>query len=115
MTHKQTVAVDFDGVIHSYEKGWQDGSIYGTPVEGAFEHICKIRSRGYNVVIFSARPKEQIGEWLLNNWPRVPPYGDIPEVVNEKPLAVAYIDDRAIRFQSWKQTWDVLSILVFRK
>ena len=29
----KTIAVDFDGVIHKYSKGWQGGEIYDEPVE----------------------------------------------------------------------------------
>lgn len=29
---KKTIVFDFDGVIHRYSKGWQNGSIYDKPV-----------------------------------------------------------------------------------
>ncbi len=80
---------------------------------GAFDAICRLRSRGYDVVIFSARPKEQIGQWLLKYWPAVPPYGDIPEVSNDKPIAVLYIDDRALRFISWEETYPQIFDLIW--
>lgn len=38
----RTIAVDFDGVIHKYSKGWQNGSIYDEPVEGAKEALLEL-------------------------------------------------------------------------
>jgi hypothetical protein len=115
MKRKYTIAIDFDGVVHRYSRGWHDGTAYDEPMDGAFDMICRIRSRGYNVVIFSARPVEQIGKWFLKWWPTIPPYGDIPEITNTKPIAVAYIDDRAIRHTDWEKTWEDLRVHVFTK
>lgn len=62
---RQTVAIDFDGVIHAYSRGWQpDGSIYDEPVEGAFPGIAQLMEE-YNVFIFSSRNPEQIQDWLI--------------------------------------------------
>src|SRR6185369_8998400 len=60
---RKTVAVDFDGVIHSYENGWQDGSIYGTPTPGALEALRKLME-DYNVFIFTSRHTGQVAKWL---------------------------------------------------
>lgn len=53
-TIRKTVLVDFDKVIHSYYDGWGDGTIYGTPMEGAKEGMLELM-KNYKVKIFTAR------------------------------------------------------------
>ena len=33
------IAIDFDGVIHNFDKGWNDGTCYGEPIPGSIEAI----------------------------------------------------------------------------
>lgn len=94
-----TIAVDFDGVIHAYRKGWHDKTVYDVPVEGAFDAIHKLQKKGYTVYIFTARNADEVLVWMKEHWPIG--YGLIPEISNVKRAAVAYIDDRAIRFTNW--------------
>lgn len=60
----KTIAIDFDGVIHAYSKGWQDGKIYDKPVPNVFESIQHLFEQGYAVFVFSTRNKRQIKDWL---------------------------------------------------
>ena len=105
------IGIDFDGVIHQNSKGFYDGTIYDDPIPGAFEAIRKI-SEKYTIIVFSAKAKkdrvlidgktgiELIWEWLeKHNMSQF-----IKEVTSDKPRAVAYIDDKAIRFLDWSQT-----------
>ena len=109
-----TVCVDFDGVIHNYSKGWQDGSIYDEPVTGAIEALKDLMTQ-YAVVIFTTRRDTiAVGQWLQKHGLDVPfEYGgeayefwnrrNAILITNRKLPAVAYIDDRAIRFVAWPQ------------
>lgn len=91
-----TIAIDFDGVLHSYEKGWQGGIIYGTLVQGAKEALDVLRE-GYEIVVFTSRDDlENVENWLFKQ------LGYRVAVTNTKPIALAYIDDRAIRFTNWE-------------
>lgn len=92
--------VDFDGVIHRYSRGWQDGSIYDPAMPGAIAALDAMVDHGYDVVIFSTRPADQIRPWIAERWPD---RGAEVEITDRKLPAIAQIDDRAIRFESWPQ------------
>lgn len=62
--HTKTIAIDFDGVIHAYSKGWQDGKIYDEPVHNSIVSINDLLRVGYSVFIFSTRSPRQISKWL---------------------------------------------------
>lgn len=109
-----TVAVDFDQVIHTYDKGWQDGSIYGEFVPGAVMALSWLM-QNYAVFIHTSREPRPVARWIedrsghgIECITRVPRKGFWNErgyllVTRRKLPAVAYIDDRAIRFTAWDQ------------
>jgi len=93
---EKTIAVDFDGVIHAYTKGWQGGELYDPPMEGAAKAIKGLLDEGYKVVVFTTRKDhEAIADWMVR-WglPLIP-------ITSIKMPAIAYIDDRAVRFTNW--------------
>ena len=46
----KNIAIDFDGVVHTFDKGWHDGTCYGNPIAGSLEAI-KILAKKYNIII----------------------------------------------------------------
>jgi hypothetical protein len=60
----KTICIDFDGVIHKYSKGWQDGEIYDEAINSSIRSINDLMSQGYSVIIFSTRSPRQIKRWL---------------------------------------------------
>jgi hypothetical protein len=108
---KPTLCIDFDGVIHSYEKGWQDGVIYGEVVPGFFEWVECVRDQ-FKLVIYSSRSKsdegvtamgiwlhEERNKWIKSGGKRHPTEPLEIEFAHEKPAAWLTIDDRAICFR----------------
>ena len=108
---KNTIAIDFDGVIHKNSKGFHDGTIYDDVIEGSYESLEEI-SKKYKIVLFTCkanpnRPKvnEKTGIELVEEWLREHDmYKFVDRVVWGKPNAKFYIDDKGIRFTNWKQT-----------
>lgn len=110
-----TIAVDFDGVIHTYDRGWHDGTIYGDEIPGAFAGLRTLLER-HAVFIFTARQPEQVALWLAArggfavrlDGPELVFWNepDVLLVTNRKLPALVYLDDRAVRFESWPQALD---------
>ena len=94
---KDLISVDFDGVIHSYKRGWTGEIPEDPPVPGALEFIKSIIDMGYDVVIHSARAQEPKGLKGIEKWLSQHGFPDL-KVTAEKPHAEAYVDDRGIRF-----------------
>lgn len=102
---KRTIAIDFDGVIHRYSKGWQGmDNAYDPPNPGAIEAIKELKSKGYRLVVFSSRQTDVIREWLAKH--ELDEYFD--DITNTKVPAKVYIDDRGYRFVSWEKTMEEL-------
>ena len=117
---KPTIAIDFDGVIHAYSKGWHDGTIYDGPMPGskeALEHL----SATYRIVIFSTRNYDRIideesqfnqiaemRDWLSKY---DIPYDEI-HTQPSKPICKLFIDDNAYRFENWSKCLDDVKSLL---
>ena len=108
---EKTIALDFDGVIHNDTKGFYDGTIYGNPIEGTKDALVEL-AKSFKLVIYSCKSNpdrplingktgtELIWEWL-EQW-NMKQY--ISDVVVNKPNALIYIDDKGLKFESWRQT-----------
>lgn len=99
----RTIAVDFDGVLHSYSSPWVDQyTIPDPPNPGAIDFLREL-SQHYRVVIFTTRAIDvlavaHLGKWLIKHGLESDIVNKI-EASNRKGDASLYIDDRAFRFE----------------
>lgn len=109
---ERSIAIDFDKPIHAYSRNWWTKDIYDPPTEGAHDALRTL-SAAYGVFILSARPAKDILPWCRKQFPDLKfrligpkvAYWDRKGVIgitNRKLPALAYIDDRAIRFSNWQ-------------
>lgn len=106
---KYTVAVDFDGVIHSYTTPWVDAkTIPDPPVVGAISWLFRLIQR-FEVAIYSTRNHQRGGVSAMRKWLKLhadalwyesPGHRGLEEITfpKTKPAALVYVDDRAFRF-----------------
>jgi hypothetical protein len=89
----KTVCLDFDGVMNTYD-GWMGPEYLFEPRQGLKEFLSKLNEAGFKIVVNSTRTAKSIYGWLDEHSLR----GYIDLVTDTKAPAVAYIDDRGIRF-----------------
>jgi hypothetical protein len=86
--------VDLNGVLDAYT-GWRGPDHFDPPRHGARGFLDALRSRGFEIVVFTSRHAD--GVWL---WLREHGLADlIAEVTDRKPAAHVFIDDRAVCFR----------------
>jgi hypothetical protein len=97
--HEKTVALDFDGVLHSYIKGFTGLIPKDPPVPGAQKFVEDLILNGYDVVIFSHRAVEPEGQVGIQGWLQKWDFPENIAITATKPAAICYVDDRAFRFE----------------
>lgn len=115
---KTIIALDFDGVIHSYKSGWQGArNIPDPPVEGAIEwindflfvhctlpdNVCAMMEEGdCELAIFSSRSRYFGGRRAVKKW--LVKHGLDARLLEAirfplfKPASHVLLDDRAVTF-----------------
>lgn len=113
---KKTVCVDLDGVLATYD-GWKGVNHFGEPRPGAGEFLRQLR-RVAHVVIFTTRAKADFDDRPPGATPESMAAGvrswldrnglEYDEVYSGqgKPMAAAYLDDRAVAIPSNPQAAD---------
>ena len=84
-TEKTQLGVDFDGVIHKNSKGFH-----------LVIYTCKANPN--RPLVNGKTGIELVWEWLEKHNIKQ----NVKDVTYIKPNAIAYIDDKAIRFDNWK-------------
>lgn len=107
---KPIVALDFDGVIHSYDSGWKGASVIpDPPVPGAMAFIDRLQSAGFEVAVYSSRSRYIFGRLAMKRWLERHLVAELGDGFGHdayamirwpwmKPPAFLTIDDRAITF-----------------
>jgi hypothetical protein len=98
----KTIALDFDGVIHRYSKGWTTPEdVYDPPTDG-FKEWLEEAEKTFEIVVVSSRLSSVAGHRAVRDW--LAKHGlERLRTSTDRPPAFLTIDDRALNFTgNWK-------------
>ena len=96
--------IDLDGTICTEEKTFSRN--LAKPNKDAKESLEKLKNMGYTIIIYTARSwneYEMTIDWLKKN---IIPFD---QLIMGKPTGDYWIDDRAIKYSSWKDVINQLN------
>lgn len=127
---KPILCLDFDGVIHGYQSGWQGaGRCDDPPTPGTLEFLMEA-TRHFRVAIYSSRSKSLAGRAAMKRYMRKHFYCSLtfsPDHTKDflheelswpwfKPAASVTIDDRALTFEGvWPHVEDLRTFKPWNK
>lgn len=100
-------ALDFDGVLNSYMKGWQGPLEVEDPVEGAQEFVQMLIAETFTPVVTSSRASTSPGRYAIENFLKRNGFPKIA-VTSAKVPAVTGLDDRLMRFDG---LWPTMTLI----
>lgn len=112
MNNKPIICLDFDGVIHRYDSGWQGADVISDDVTDGFFEWADEAAKHFTLVVYSSRSKEPgaidaMMFWLADQRRKWRERGGVSpndggvvtfDFASTKPPAFLTIDDRAIQF-----------------
>ena len=106
---EKTIAVDLDGVIFEY-RDWKGIEHFGKPIKNVRRSLEMFRKMGFKIVVYTCRTNPKLHpEYPLPQLELMVrkallsaeiPFDEV--AIGGKPIALYYIDDRGIRFNSWE-------------
>ena len=109
---RRRIALDWDGVIHSYTTKWAGADIIpDPPVDGMLEWLAD-NYRRYELIIFSTRNHQEgaidaMTDWMYRNFRELCyPADEVMRIISSiefhkgegKPICEIFVDDRAYQF-----------------
>ena len=97
---KRRIAIDFDGTLIDGQGIPRKIEVrIGKPKSEAVEGVKFLQSLGFECYVLTSRADH---EWpAVKKWLKLYGFPEM-EVTNRKTNAVAYVDDRGIRFTNWQ-------------